>query len=324
MPKVSVIVPVYNAENYLHRCVDSILTQTFTDFELLLINDGSKDSSGKICDEYAANDSRVQVFHKENEGVSSARNLGLDNANGEWISFIDSDDWISENYLNIMNSPIRSDLVVGAIFFKRSENISYLSDDSAFYDEEKFVELILKEITNPLLNSPCAKFLRKSIIEHHNLRFDELLCFGEDAVFVKEYILHINNVQVENSVIYDYDDIGDDIYKKYSNSFMPIYNYYLKMSSVYTTLENKYNILLSKKELIGVVYNISTICLKRDGLKEWNVIRNFFMDSEARNILKDRRSLYVKHILLLSYDCWGIIFIAYFNLIERVKSIFKS
>lgn len=86
MPKISVIVPVYNTEKYLHRCVDSILAQTFTDFELLLIDDGSTDSSGAICDEYAQKDSRVRVFHKENGGASSARNLGLDNATGEWIT----------------------------------------------------------------------------------------------------------------------------------------------------------------------------------------------------------------------------------------------
>ena len=99
-PKISVIVPVYNAEKYLHRCIDSILSQTFTDFELLLINDGSKDSSGAICDEYAAKDNRVRVFHKENGGASSARNLGLDNAKGEWIAFVDSDDLLEVNMLN--------------------------------------------------------------------------------------------------------------------------------------------------------------------------------------------------------------------------------
>ena len=92
-PKISVIVPVYNVEKYLPRCIDSILSQTFTDFELLLIDDGSPDNCGKICDEYAAKDSRVRVFHKPNGGVSSARNLGLDNARGEWIAFIDSDDF---------------------------------------------------------------------------------------------------------------------------------------------------------------------------------------------------------------------------------------
>ena len=87
-PKISVIVPVYKVENYLHRCVDSILAQSFTDFELLLIDDGSPDNCGVICDEYAAKDSRVRVFHKPNGGVSSARNLGLDNARGGWIAFV--------------------------------------------------------------------------------------------------------------------------------------------------------------------------------------------------------------------------------------------
>ena len=92
MTIVTIIVPVYNAEKYLHKCIDSILTQTYTDFELLLINDGSKDNSGTICNEYAMKDSRIRVFHKENAGVSKARNMGLDNAKGEWITFVDSDD----------------------------------------------------------------------------------------------------------------------------------------------------------------------------------------------------------------------------------------
>ncbi len=98
-PTISVIVPVYNAESTLQRCVDSILAQTFEDFELILINDGSKDQSGDICDEYAAKDSRVKVIHKPNGGVSSARNAGLRIAHGEYIAFIDSDDYIDNDYL---------------------------------------------------------------------------------------------------------------------------------------------------------------------------------------------------------------------------------
>ena len=97
IPQISIVVPVYNVEKYLERCIDSILAQTFTDFELLLINDGSKDSSGLICDKYAEKDSRIRVFHKENEGVSRARNLGISNARGRWLCFIDSDDWIEPN-----------------------------------------------------------------------------------------------------------------------------------------------------------------------------------------------------------------------------------
>lgn len=98
-PKVSVIVPVYNAGKYLHRCIGSIMAQTYTDFELLLVDDGSTDGSGKICDEYAQKDSRIRVFHKENGGAASARNVGLDNACGEWIAYIDGDDWTAPTFL---------------------------------------------------------------------------------------------------------------------------------------------------------------------------------------------------------------------------------
>lgn len=112
-PTISVIVPVYNTEKYLRRCIDSVLAQTYADFELLLIDDGSKDKSGEICDEYAQKDARVRVFHKENGGVSSARNLGLDNARGEWVAFVDSDDYIEENYLKSFEGNLDADLVVG-------------------------------------------------------------------------------------------------------------------------------------------------------------------------------------------------------------------
>ena len=99
MPKVSIIVPIYKAEKYLHRCVDSIIAQTFTDWELLLVDDGSPDRSGEICDEYTGRDNRIRVIHKENGGVSSARNAGLDVAKGQWVVFVDSDDWCEAYYL---------------------------------------------------------------------------------------------------------------------------------------------------------------------------------------------------------------------------------
>ena len=122
MPLVSIIVPVYKAEQWLHRCVDSILAQTMTDFELLLIDDGSPDKSGEICDEYAAKDNRVRVFHKENGGVSSARNLGLDNAVGDFVMFVDSDDWIVSDCL---------ELCIKEIF--ENENIHHIYSVYTFY-----------------------------------------------------------------------------------------------------------------------------------------------------------------------------------------------
>ena len=109
MPKISVIVPVYKVEPYLHECVDSILAQTFTDFELILVDDGSSDNCGKICDEYAAKDSRIRVIHQENRGVSAARNAALDAAKGEFIAFIDSDDVVNVYYLEVLLSGMDED-----------------------------------------------------------------------------------------------------------------------------------------------------------------------------------------------------------------------
>ena len=101
MPKVSIIVPVYNAEKYLRECLDSIISQIFTDWECILVDDGSPDNSGEICNEYAKDDSRFRVFHVQNGGVSRARNIGLDNMSSEWVMFVDSDDAIAENTLEI-------------------------------------------------------------------------------------------------------------------------------------------------------------------------------------------------------------------------------
>lgn len=112
-PTISIIIPIYNTEKYLRRCLDSIVAQTYKDFECIIVDDGSTDGSGKICDEYVAKDNRFKVFHKKNGGVSSARNLGLDNAKGEYIAFCDADDYVKENWLSefILRIPI-CDIVV--------------------------------------------------------------------------------------------------------------------------------------------------------------------------------------------------------------------
>ena len=106
-PVLSVIVPIYNSKEHLPRCIESVLSQSFSDFELLLVDDGSTDGSGAICDAYSAKDDRVRVFHKANGGASSARNVGLENVKGQWLTFLDSDDWFEENYFQV---PFDSDV----------------------------------------------------------------------------------------------------------------------------------------------------------------------------------------------------------------------
>lgn len=205
IPAISVIVPVYNAEKYLRRCVDSILGQTFTDFELLLINDGSTDSSGAICDEYAVKDERVRVFHKPNGGVSSARNLGLDKARGERITFIDSDDYIDEEFISNLSSQKECDLAVGD--FRIVEAI--VNFDNCHIRQGRYgyndIGKILLNYIIPNFTTPWAKLFKNSIIEKMGLRFDLELIKGEDTIFVFQYLRGISSLaSVGGDSFYNY------------------------------------------------------------------------------------------------------------------------
>ena len=207
--KISVIVPVYNAEKFLHRCINSILAQTFSDWELLLIDDGSMDRSGQICDEYAAKDERIRVFHKENGGVSSARNLGLDHAEGEWIAFVDSDDWIDSEYLTCFVENTKGDIVVsGMRFFSPKDSIEFGVD---FFGNTADAIICLSE--NRILGYVPNKLFKKSVISHNNLRFDKEIVFKEDEDFVLKYMAVSHSVVCVKSAYYNYE--CPDLSKKY-------------------------------------------------------------------------------------------------------------
>ena len=177
-PKISVIVLVYKAEKYLHRCVDSILSQTFTDFELILVNDGSPDNCGAICDEYAQKDNRVRVFHKENGGVSSARNLGLDNAKGEWITFVDSDDWLKPGCLEQLTNKLDADMIKCGI--EASDKSSIWTVENNKYSVKQFLEKNEKDF---IARTSCVTLFKTKLINKFNIRFDKHIRYGEDMIF---------------------------------------------------------------------------------------------------------------------------------------------
>ena len=193
-PKISVIVPVYKAEKYLHRCVDSILSQTFTDFELILVNDGSPDNSGAICDEYAKKDNRVRVFHKENGGVSSARNLGLDNAIGEWITFCDADDYVTPDWLMAYSDAMVSnaDLAIqGYHIIDSNRNIvKHLPSQKGNTVEDK-QKMIVSLMCQGVYGFLWVKLFKRQLIEENNIRFDIKSSFREDEQFFSKYLEHI-------------------------------------------------------------------------------------------------------------------------------------
>lgn len=326
MPKLSIIIPIYNAENTLARCLESILNQSFSDYELLLVNDGSTDSSLNICRQYSEDDLRIRILDKANGGVSSARNLGLDHAQSEWVLFVDADDYLLDNSLqSFLEEPNNVDLIVGAAEFSISKLVRGLSISQIVYRVDSELKYWLQDnITHPLLSAPWAKFFRRNIIECYRLRFDEALSFGEDSVFVKEYLLYISSVKVSPELIYYYNDIGDNIYKKYNKSFGSIMYYFQMTKERLRNLEQRYKISFPLVETIGVVYNFAVECLKANGLQEWGYICHFLMDKQVKDVLHKRGSLHIKNLLWLAQHTNGHIFLAYFKLVEWAKKITKD
>lgn len=194
-PVISIIVPVYNTEAYLPRCLDSILRQTYSNFELILIDDGSTDKSGAVCDYYSAQDNRIRVIHKTNGGVSAARNVGINLSLGEYIVFVDSDDEISNSYLFDLYSEIsQSNVDLSLMSFTR---ISGSSRDSNLLHafklnlnsiEPEQRDLLVKLAKYFLLYGPVNKIFQSRIIHDKHILFDETISFGEDVIFVFRYL----------------------------------------------------------------------------------------------------------------------------------------
>ncbi len=194
---VSVIVPVYNAEKYINKCVDSILNQTYKDFELILIDDGSNDNSLELIKKYAVKDSRISLFSHENKGVSYTRNLGLDLAKGDYIMFIDSDDWIESDMLEVLIQNIeKSNADISCCQYDKNLR----TDISSFeiWSREKFLsEFIMhKKINGSLVN----KLIKREAIS--NIRFNDSIKYGEDALFLWKVLLNSNSICLTNKVLY--------------------------------------------------------------------------------------------------------------------------
>lgn len=219
-PLISVIVPVYNAEGNLNRCVNSILNQTLTDFELLLVNDGSKDSSGDICDTLAKTDIRVRVFHKENGGASSARNLGIDNAIGEYICFVDSDDYVDNTYLSaFFVDALKDDKKTFVI--QRLVNIN----EGRYSKQHEYVEgLYVKSEFSKLFSLnlimkrgyPFCKLYNSKILKTHNIKLNPNIHFCEDLLFMLTYLKYVDTVYLSNDINYNYISTEGSLSKKYN------------------------------------------------------------------------------------------------------------
>ena len=227
-PKLSIIIPIYNTGPYLPRCFDSILSQSYTDFELLLVDDGSTDNSGAICEAYAQKDTRIKVFHTKNGGICSARNIGLDHTQGEWVYFVDSDDELKPDGLQTLVDCISDDVdcVMGGYE-------QYDLDGSLIETEKKHETLTLSKrdslmvlfsghsIHYSYLGYVWIRLFRNRIIQNHGLRFDTSIMIKEDTLFVTQYLCKSNG--------------------KTRFTTTPVYKYIAQKNSEMNSLRTAYN-----------------------------------------------------------------------------------
>lgn len=223
MSGISVIIPVYKAEKQIARCIDSIIAQTFTDWELLLVDDGSPDRSGEICDEYAMKDDRILVIHKENGGVSSARNAGLDMAKGEWIVFVDSDDWCEINYLSDffgVEMKLRAnDVVLQGRKDDVGGVVSTLSLKDCIYDN-----IAIGMLENDLLTfgAPYCKLYSNHLVQEKKIRFPETYSYGEDTTFFLKVLSVTQRIITSSKCNYHYVDAVEGSLSKKDHEYEQI------------------------------------------------------------------------------------------------------
>lgn len=333
MPEFSIIVPVYKTENSIARCINSILEQNYFDFELILIDDGSPDLCGDICESYAMADKRIRVFHQVNKGVSSARNVGLRVAMGKYVVFIDSDDTLEPNCLSCMAEiDEKIDLVIcDTKKISIQQEISYVR----YYRDEKMLPMtqkhILNMIENRAINFVHGKRFCKKIIEKNNIFFDEKMDLGEDTHFVAQYLCKCQQLFFSKNAVYCYYEHSYETLSSFNDMYVrkliaadkkivAIFNHYygdiseniIWKKRIFSVFHySVFYVLKTHKYSFKKKYKLLKSILQMEEFVEYILMIDLYMDDESWLI---RRIISTKFPLLILV-CW--------YLIETRKKIMK-
>lgn len=323
-PQISIIIPVYNSKDHLEDCVQSLLEQSYKNFELILVDDGSFDGSSELCDRLAEQYPIINVIHKVNGGVSSARNAGLDIASGYYIVFVDSDDVISNNYLeSFIESSHKGDLILGMI------------EDLYFDDTGSIVKQRTRNVDAPncgiladeyyklleLLRVPVVKLYKRDIIELNHIRFDENLSLAEDQVFNFTYYKHIKTYALEKSSIYKYYHYHE------SNSLSSLRTKKTFEDELYK-LDKEYAFIKqyspSNADLVYVYHMISMLNIYsnlKDDRGIWSFYKRVKRIAKLNPIQADKALNKKKKLIvnLLNLKLYSIVTLYYYLKKERVK-----
>ena len=312
MMLVSVIIPIYNKEKYLERCIKSVINQTYKNFELILINDGSIDNCGFICDQYAKSDERIKVIHKDNGGVSNARNVGINQAKGEYITFIDADDYVQKEFLEKLVKPIIDNNVDVSIcgFETHDSYTDKLLNSNKYY--KKFccnIQTFLTNYFQPLyhndvINRVTNKLLKKSIIDKYQLQFDERYSNHEDRIFMIQIISKSNSIANLDECLYNYmTNIKDSLVRQYQYNdieanwilFHTIYNFLTKNKAseeIYNYIYNNFGYRFAS--CISRMYRKSKLS-SRD---EYNIFNDLINNDTYQTILVHTTPINIKYKVL--------------------------
>lgn len=300
--KVSITVPIFNAEKDLHRCVDSLLKQTLKNIELILVNDGSIDKSGQICDEFAALDDRIKVFHQQNQGSAIARQIGLDNSTGEYYTVCDSDDWVEPNmYEELYNKAIveNSDIVLSQHFVNYPNGKLIETPPYEYKNQETY---ILDIMYHKASANTWNKLFKMSTIRKYDVNYEKGINLGEDALFLYKLLLHTLKISTINKPYYHYHrDINSNSYTN---------NVTLK-----TVEQNKYVWEWKREHYVDEKHNkahmYSAINLAFTSIRANDVDREFFktivQNVSFADIVK-HRLFSVKAILIIVTKVFGLSF----------------
>ena len=258
---ITIIIPIYNVEKYLSKCIESVINQTYKNLEIILIDDGSTDSSGIICNQYSKKDSRIKLIHIKNSGVSNARNVGLDNASGDWIVFVDSDDWLEFNFCErlyeiVMNDP-SIDIVCSGYKRIYADTVEPINCDKKkiYYNNYQYL-LKLLNVQNGY--GFChMKLIRKECIK--KIRFNNKIVVAEDALFNMQILKNVRKVLQIGEGLYNYRFNENSLVRKYDKNYLKKYLNAMKETYKYIKQEYKYNQEILKNFYNYVSYHVLLI-----------------------------------------------------------------
>lgn len=322
MIKVSIVMPIYNSEKYLDRSIKSLLDQYLEDIEIILINDGSQDNSLNICKKFAEKDDRITVINKKNEGVSVARNVGLALCKGEYIAFVDSDDYVDPKMYEHMYNTITTEKADMCMcnYIVKYRNIELRKNHSIQLEIIKDSNII-KTIIGPIIGaddisglnsmtgfrSPCVYLYKNSIIKSNGIKFDQEISIGEDFLFNINYLKSVKKVSVLKDYYYYYCQNENSATQKYVDNWWEIHKRLIIKIEENLTKENKEQLKV-KLEVLKISYYIGAIVNEahKDNKNTFKKKMNTLKTISSEDILKDTLEEYDYRKLSLSRKFWFI------------------